>query len=107
MAWSTEWNALMSDTVTVSSFSALSTDGYGVASYSTGTSYPARVVRTNELVRDFNGVEVVSNVTAWINTTGGIATDAKITLPDGSSPPILSIDTFPDEDGLHHTRVRF
>ena len=107
MTWSTEWNELMSDTVTVSSFSALSTDGYGVRSYSAGTSYPARVVRTNELVRNFEGIETVSNVTAWVNSTGTLSPEDRFTLPDATSPPLLALDGFPDEDGIHHYRARF
>jgi hypothetical protein len=33
--------------------------------------------------------------------------EAILTLPDGSTPKILSVKTFYDENGAHHTSVDF
>jgi hypothetical protein len=32
---------------------------------------------------------------------------SKIVLPNGSSPPIIHVDTIRDENGDHHTSVTF
>lgn len=111
MSWSTEFEALMPDTIRVASLSGFSTDGYATATYGSGTTYTARVVRKQRLVRTFDGTEEISTVTAYVASTSTFGPSDRYWLPDGStfsvSPNLLAVEAFPDEDGIHHTRLMF
>ena len=98
---------LMPDTITVKALSGLSTDGRGVATYTTGTSYRARKVLKQQLVRTFEGTEEISNTTIWVASTSTFAASSEFVLPDGSAPPLLAVETFSDEDGITHSKVMF
>lgn len=110
MAWSTEFDDLLPDTVTVKTVTGVSTDGYGVPTYSTGQDYSARVVRKQELVRTFEGTEELATTVAWVNSTSTdqFTPSAEVTLPDGSTPPLMGVEAYPDEDGsAHHIKLMF
>ncbi len=80
-------------------------DKYGEDSYGVMVEYPARVVNKIRRVRDPNGEERISTANATIATAEAISPFDQITLPDETSPPILAVETFPDEAGGHHTVV--
>lgn len=80
-------------------------DGYGKPSYSSGTEYYARVVEKNTLVRGFDGSEVVAKGMIWLGGLPSIAPEDRITLESGDNITILSIEKYPDENGLHHIKV--
>ena len=83
-----------------------SMDEYGAHAYGTAENLTARVVNRVRMVRDVAGQEVVSNTTIWIIGDHGIKAVDRITLPDGTQPPIINALTFPDESGLtHHQEV--
>lgn len=83
-------------------------NGDGSDTFSTaGSTYRARVANTKKWVRNSEGVAIQASYMAWILSTGIIAADSKITLPDGSTPPILAISSFPDDSGAHHVEVLF
>jgi hypothetical protein len=107
MAWDDAYLDLMPHTVIINDLSG--TNRYGEEVYSTqATTYQARVLRKPKLVRDFIGDEVVSHTTVWLASTGpAIEATAQVTLPDGSQPPLISVEEYPDEDGLHHQVLRF
>jgi hypothetical protein len=107
MSFETEFLDLMTDTVTVNTFSTW--DAYGKPSHSTASSsYSARVVKIHKLVRTPDGTEKLATTLAWIASTGFISPNDKITLPDGTSPVILTADAYPDEDGrFHHIKILF
>lgn len=103
---STEFRELLPHTVTVSTVASLGTGG--AATFSTAaTSYRARVVNTNKIVHDLRGEVAAVAYEAWIASTSILAPDSKYTLPDGATPPVVRVDTFPDEDGHHHVRIQF
>lgn len=58
------------------------------------------------MVRDVAGEKTMSSVTVYINGQNGtcpnLTTEWKVTLPDGTSRPILSVDRYADEDGDLH-----
>ncbi len=97
---------LMPQSITVATRASRSADGHVTFSTS-ATTYRARVVNSRAQVRDDSGVMRVARYEVWVNSTAILAPDSKFTLPDGSTPPILSVDVFPDETGNHHNRVMF
>lgn len=109
MAWTDALLDCMPDTVTVKDLSGLSTDGRGVATYTTGTGYRARKVYENKLVRTFEGTEEVSHTTIWIASTSTFAADlVQIVLPNGDTPGnLLALETYSDEDGVTHSKAHF
>lgn len=101
---------LMPDTVSIQDVS--SRDKYGKRSYGTAASYRARVREKLERIMNLEGREDWAKTKVWIapnadGTLPTLTTDSKVTLPDGSTPPILAIERIPDEDGYHHMVVWF
>jgi hypothetical protein len=108
MAWTDGLLELMPDTVTIKTLSGLSTDGRGVATYTTGTSYRARKVYEQKLVRTFEGTEEVSNTTLWIASTSTVSPASEFELPNGTAPGnLLAIETYSDENGVTHSKAMF
>ncbi len=86
----------------------ISRDRHGLPVYGTSTSIKGRLVRKRSHVRRPDGSETISKGYFWlavINTP--IRDEDRITLADGLSPPILLIEEYPDEDGLHHFKLFF
>lgn len=88
---------------------------YGKETFGTATSYVARVVQKPHNVTDPQGIEVVAKGEVWVGPKVGdvdsalptIGVTDQITLPDGRTPTILAVDTYPDEVGDHHLKVHF
>lgn len=97
---------MMPHTVTHEEFA--SRDEYGLPAYGSPASLKARVSYRPHKVRTPAGDEVVARGEVWLNTAGTtVDTEDRITLPDGSTPPILSVDGLSDELGAHHAKVHF
>ena len=105
MSLDSEFKELMPHTVTLKTVS--SRDSYNTITYSTGTNYTARVVYKNERVRLANGSESVARGMVWLFGAPTVTIEDQLVLPDSSTPEILAIEKFPDEDGDHHTKVYF
>ena len=92
-------------TVTVAAVASRNADGS--VNYSTSaTSYAARVRKTAKQMRDQSGQVVMAGHVVWLASTGTIDPNSKVTLPDGLTPPVLQVDSYPDEDGAyHHNRI--
>lgn len=92
-------------TCTVATRTSLS--GYGVPSFSTSVStLKCRWVEKRGTFRDAQGGEINQRGVLWVMSTSAISPDSKVTLPDGTAPPILAADAYPDEVGrFHHVRV--
>jgi hypothetical protein len=84
-----------------------SRDAYGMPSYGTPASYESRITYKDQLVRDKNGQEVVAKGFVWIQGTPTITPEYQLTLPDNSTPPILTTETYYDDKGAHHVKVYF
>lgn len=79
----------------------------GAPSFSTSaTTYRCRLVNSNAEVRDASGNVKVAKHEMWMYSTGSFSPESRYQLPDGSTPPVLSVDQFPDMEGAHHTRIR-
>lgn len=92
---------------TVSHAELAGRDDYGKPTYGSAVDYQARVTYKNQKVRASDGSEVVARGVVWIGGTPIISTDDQLTLPDGSSPIILSFEQYADEIGAHHTKIFF
>jgi len=101
-----DWADLMPHTVTYAVPS--SRDAYGKITFATGVTYQARVVyKQTRIVNRMNGQDSIATGQVWLHAAILPSIDARLTLPDGSTPIILNWETFPDEDGNHHTKVYF
>lgn len=107
MVWSTELDDLMPHTITVAGLASFSTDGYATEVFSTAVSYTSRVVGKQQLVKSFQGIEELSKTVVWVKSSSTFGPSDKITLPDGSTPELLAVEAYPDEDGTHHTKLMF
>lgn len=76
---------------------------YGVPAHSaSGSTYKCRWVEKRGTVRDSQGAEQPQRGILWVMSTAAFSPDVKITLPDGTVAPILSVDSYPDELGRYH-----
>lgn len=99
---------LLPDTITVQQ--AGTRNVYGeYTSAGPATTLRARVVYTPRQIVSATGAQVVSSGQAWVSGTvpTSITPSSIVKLPDGSTPQILRVDTFHDEDGQHHQTVYF
>lgn len=95
---------LLDQTVTI--YAVSTKDFYGKPTYGSGSSRSARVEPSVKLVRDPEGKECPSRANIYMDGDVTITTSHKITLPDGTSPPILQVAKHTDDDGtVHHTKV--
>ena len=101
-----DWLDLMPATVTYEA--VLTRDEYGKpATYDTAVDYRARVTYKHQRVPSrATGQDVIASIQVWLN--GAISTvkvDDRVTLPDGTTPLIVSWDLVSDETGNHHTKL--
>jgi len=90
--------------ITIAPFA--SRDKYSAPTYGTAVSYPARVIYKRTLIRRSDGSEKLAKGMIWCGAADVQEVD-QITLPDGTTPPILSADEFHDETGFSHTKIMF
>lgn len=110
MSWDRALESLMT-TGAIVVYDQAATTGkslYGEVEWSTaGTSYTARVVKRFGVNRNRDGESVGEVATAWIASTGQLHPEDKYELDDGSTPSVLVMEHFPDQDGIHHVKVMF
>jgi hypothetical protein len=94
---------LMPSTVSIELPESIS--GYATPRYGSPKDYQCRIEQKNTLVRDQDGRERVSSTTIYLASTVTIPLNARITLPDGRTPSIMSIESVQDEDGSYFTKV--
>lgn len=105
MAWDPAFLELMPITVTVEEVA--SRNAYGAPTYSTATSHRARIREKMERVFDVDGRENWAKSKVWLapdddGNLPELKTGSRVTLPDGTQPPILAVERVHDEDGVHH-----
>ena len=107
MSWTTDFEEFMPSGITVADLASLSTDGYGDATFGSGTTYKARVVGKQHLIRNFAGIEETARTMVWVASTSTFPALSQYTLLDGSTPELLAVQAVPDEDGVHHIKLSF
>lgn len=89
-------------------FKYASKDKYGKPSWAaTSKSYRCRLSDEQALTRTAEGDNVITLGKAIIYGIADVTTDDRLELDDGTSPVIVSVDPVTDEDGPHHTVIRF
>lgn len=97
---------LMVDSITVAAVSAK--DAYGKRTWGSATTLSnCRVQSGDHKILDSLGQEKVATGRVYIAGAPTLTLNDKITLPDGSQPPVLAIDRFGDENGSHHTVIHY
>lgn len=105
MSFINEFRDLLNDTIT--HYPLASRDAYGKPTYNSGTQYSVRLVKTNKLITNNEGKEVVSTSHIWILGTPNISPEDKIELSNGDIPVVAAVETFQDEIGTSHVKVYF
>lgn len=85
----------------------VSRDAYGEPTFGSPVTYEARVIRKHKMVRNVEGQQVISTAHIWVGGIPFVSPQDKITLDDGTHPPIIAIERFEDEIGPSHTVVYF
>ena len=100
-----EWADMMPNTITVQAKSGV--DAYNKPTFATGVGYSARVVYRDKLVTTADGREVVAKGVVYSTATSKISTEDKVTLPDTTSPQIVTSELYPDESGDSYCQFYF
>lgn len=105
MSWeSATFLTMMPSTVQIAGRSAHS--NYGEPTYGSNTSYRARIVDKPRFVRVDDSHTLAIQTEVWLASTGGtITVDDRITLPDGTTPPIAQVRRYGDSQGPHHVKL--
>ena len=107
MAIEADYLLLMPDTVTVTP--STGNDAFGKRTFvgAVPVTFRARVQMKRTILKDAAGKELVSTGRAYLYGISTATIYDKITLPDASTPIILTINT--DSDGVnpHHTTIFF
>lgn len=101
----------MPDGVRIKELNSFSTDGYLTPVVTTGSTYKARAVRKQTMVRTFQGTEELASLTLWIASTSTFANPSQLQFFLNNSTtqvgPLMALDSYPDEDGVHHIKAHF
>jgi hypothetical protein len=103
MGFEAAFREFMHQVVTVEPW--ISQDDYGNAIYGPPSSYKARVVGRQRMVRSAIGEEVISSKTIYLNGPVELSIKDRLRLPSGEEVTIFAIAHLPDEEGDHHTVV--
>lgn len=101
-----DWLDLMPATVVYEA--AATRNEFGkVVTYAAPVDYRARVTYKHQRVPSrATGQDVIASIQVWLNgVISTINVDDRITLPDGTTPLIISWDMPTDEIGNHHCKL--
>ena len=115
MALDLQLEALMIHRVIVDHFTGLSTDGYGVRTYDTSSTFKARIEFKSRITKDKDMKDAVSTTTIFTppydtagSTAAVIGLSDRVTLPTQffpRKPPIINVEPHYDHEGPHHIEV--
>jgi len=112
MSWENDYDEFLNDIVIREAFAGR--NGYGEPTFTGGQSIAARVVLKPQVIATGASEitsavrEVLSKATIYLGPEPVWDIKDRITLPDGSKPPILQVVAYPDETSepsLHHQVV--
>ena len=107
MSFSTELLGLMPSTIKIST--RVSHNNYAEGTWSTSTSsYRCRIVERPGYIRGPDNEEIAYSHVIWARSTstGTITVSDRVTLPDGTTPPVVGVERIPDENGPNHVKIR-
>lgn len=82
--------SLLTQTITVEPFASRNT--YGKPVYGASVSYQALWMKKLRQIRDNAGKIIVSRSTVVLDVNPTIGMEDRVTLPDGTTPPIVGIE---------------
>ncbi len=82
-------------------------DKYGERTFGGGVEVQSRVQEHEERVTIASGEEVLARGRVYLAKLTGVTPGYLITLPDGTTPEILTVRKVNDEDGPHHEVILF
>jgi len=103
--------ARLDQTITVNAFA--SRNIVGDPTYSTAaTTYTAREEKRQHLTVGTDGRDVMARglVFVGLSSTGGapsIKVNDKVTLPDGTAPPLVNVETLRDRTSVNHVVLHY
>ena len=100
-----DWQDLFPHTIYHAEY--ISRDAYGQPNYGSEVAYRGRVTYKDQTRYFSDGSTIEIKGTVWIQGTPTVSNDDQITLPDGSTPLILSHELIADESGSHHVKIFF
>jgi hypothetical protein len=100
-----QWRDLMPTTATFANPSGF--DVFGKPTPGPVTTFKCHISRNQRQVFSPEGVTILQGGSLQMDDVYDVGEEAILTLPDGSTPKILSVKTFFDENGPHHTTVDF
>lgn len=98
-----DWADLTASSVTHAA--AVSQGRYGSYEYGAGTSYAARISTRPRRLRRGDGQEVQLSAVVWLESSVNVKVEDRLTMPDGTTPPIVAVERVFDEVGAHHTKL--
>ena len=111
MSFEAGFRELMPHSIIVRRFSKASTIGSSQGSYggptyvaTAATTFQGRLVLRHTKVAKPDGIEFIGDHVAWLATTQVINQRDKVTF-EGTTYEILGVGRYPDQDGLHHTKL--
>jgi hypothetical protein len=96
---------LMPSTVTINSVS--STNEYGIRTFGSSTTVSCRIQKSSRLVITEDGKQVPEEGRVYCYGTATVTVNDKLTLPDNTVVPILSVETRNNEAGAFVTVISF
>jgi hypothetical protein len=105
VTWDADLEELMPATIVVKPPARPGSDGADAYSTAAGSTYRARVSYDPDAIRRASGT--VEGVTAvvWFPSTAPVDLGSKVTLPDGTTPPVKGSALMSDETGAHHVKL--
>lgn len=94
---------LFPHSVTIAPFS--SSNAYAESSFGSGVAYTARTEAKTRIFKRSDGIDIVAVAVTYLADAPTISTKDRITLPDGTQPPIVAVENMPDESGTYYTAV--
>lgn len=106
MTIETAFASMMPSTVTINAVTA--TDAYGRRTFSgSASTIQCRIQTTRRLLITEDGKQVPVEGTVYCYGTSTATINDKLTLPDGSIVPIVSIETRNDDAGAYVTVIQY
>lgn len=97
--------ALCPNTVTIAPWS--SADSYGKPTYGTAVTHTCLLVKMPRMVRTVTGQERVSTAQVYLTSAPGTSVKDRVTLPDGTTPVIMHVDTYPSDTVTSYFEVLY
>ena len=106
MTIETAFSVMMTQTVSV--YAKTSRDAYGKGTFSgTAATFKARVQEDRDVTSGTDMREVMETGTVYAYGTPTVTVDDKIVLPDATVCKVTQVTIVSDENGPHHTVIRF